>query len=213
MIVYFIYANIPREVYDKTLKFLLSHQYDFRAKGNMMRGLYAITNKKKYVKEFFNIRSGREMYTLVEKEMSKEDWNTLSEDRFHDLLLKESRFISDGRDFIDMVVTFNEEVTTKEDGSAYISEFGPRQFVDIDYMIFSKALINALDVLGYTTYFDTSSSSFDPERKEAARYNLDFGQTSLGREMPGFTTADNEINILLYLYRAMFLGIEKKEEG
>ena len=54
MNVYFIYAKIPRYDYDETLKFLLSNQHDFRAKGNYMRGLYAITNNKKFLKEFFN---------------------------------------------------------------------------------------------------------------------------------------------------------------
>lgn len=211
MTVYFIYANVPREVYDKTLKFLLSRQHDFRSKGNMMRGLYAITNKKKLVKEFFEFRDNKEIYTLVEKEMDKSDWQMISKDRYHDLVLKKSCFIDeDSGEYVDLVVTHNEAISSQFDGEAYLSEFGPCQYATIDYMIFSKSVIAALDTLGYTTFFDISTRSIDPDRKNAAEYNLQFHQTSLGRKMINFSA--NQANTLLYLYREMFVGVPRKED-
>ena len=208
MNVFFIYANIPREAYDKTLKFLLSHQYDFRSKDGMMRGLYAITNNKKYMKEFFDLRGGNEIYTVVKKEVDKEEWKEIITDRYSDLILKKSKYQSDDESHIELIVTSNEETTTKYDGEAYLSEFGPRQYADVDYMLFNNTIINALDFLGYTTFFDMSSHSLDPSRREAASYNMDFRQTVYGHDLPDFT---NDMNILLFLYRVMFVGYQKKE--
>ena len=209
MNVYFIYASIPREAYEKTLKYLLSHQYDFRAKGNEMRGLYAVTNNKKLMKEFFDLRGGNEMYTCVKKEMDKGEWKELSHFRFSDLLLRHSKYKSSDGEEVDLVVTVNEETTTKVDGEAYLSEFGPRQYAKIDYMIFSDSIIKALDCLGYTLYFDTSvHGSYDDERSSHADYNKSYNMTPYGRVLPDF---GNEMNLLLFLYRVMFIGDEAKE--
>ena len=205
MNVYFIYAEIPRYDYDERLKFLLSDQHDFRAKGNYMRGLYAITNNKKFLKEFFNLRGGNEMYTTIKRDLDEDDWDMIR-NQYSDLILRKSHFGDRKNKKMELIVTKDEETTVQYDGRAYMIEFGPSIYANIDYRIFNDSIMNALDIIGYTSDYDINHSN-DDERIENANFQESFLLTPLGHKRIDINT---ETNMLLYLYRVMFVGASKE---
>ena len=205
MNVYFIYAEIPRRDYENTLKYLLSDQHDFRSKGDCMRGLYAITNNKKFLKGFFNIRGGNEMYTTVKRDLEDDDWDMIR-DQYSDLVLRKSHFEERIEEKMKRIVTKNEETTVHYDGRAYMTEFGPSMYANVDYELFNDSIINALDIIGYTADYDVNHSN-DDERVERAFFQESYALTPLGNKRIDINT---ETNMLLYLYRVMFVGASKE---
>ena len=83
-----------------------------------------------------------------------------------------------------------------------MTEFGPSIYATVDYEIFNDSIINALDIIGYTSEYDINHSN-DDERIERANFQESFNLTPLGNKRIDIHT---EANMLLYLYRVMFVG-------
>lgn len=208
---YFIYIIIPRNIYDSKIKFLLSQQYDFRCKHvDKMYGLYAISDSKKLVEEFFDIRGNYGQYLLVDKKVDDKDMVKELKDIKSDLFLKKVVLTdSDGND-TEMVVTKNEYSIIEYDGSQYVAEFGPDAHATYDYKIFNDKIQKSLSKLNYTVAYDTLHCK-DLNRMECADYNYGFYSDNSDEES---RVGYSDLSTLIYLFNYMFLGSnEIKGEG
>lgn len=218
MTVYFIYAKIPSKIYDERIKFIISNVYDYRFRNGYMYGLYAWTKKKKIYKEFIELRNNGNIYTVIKKDDIDDDQFKEIKDTYFQLELKSYRYFhktesSEDEDnssrFMEVVSTKNEYNICTNEFSEYINEFGPKVKDGYpDYLMFSPDVIEALDIIGYTTDYDITQTT--GARKEKAIENFQEGKTVLGRDL--FVTGENELTNLLFLFYFMFFGdVEQKE--
>lgn len=206
--VYFIYVAIP-EVTFNTIKYMLGNTEQYRWKHDKMFGLYAWTSSKSIAKEFFEVRN-KDIYTLIKKDVDEDELNHLKSD--YNLLKLERRiYYLNGDNILDksveIVSTKNEYVCVTSDSEEYMWEFGPQIEEDTPYRIFNDKIIEALDTIGYNNGYDLRYGT-DAEI-DAANYNASFGLTPLGKRQK--IVYDNQMNILLYLFKFFFYG-EKRVE-
>lgn len=222
--IYLIYVSIPRSVFDDGVKFILSNQQEFTyddTKG--MYGLYAWSNKKDIIEEFFEGRVNK-IYDLKTIEFDdKDEYKKFKSDKsqlrldYRDYLIDKS--IVDGMvssrihgdipskeltadDIVKIVTTQNEHYQTTEEGDENLYEFGPKPSDFFDYMIFNDKIIKALDWLNYSSKYDDLYS--DKDRREWSNYNKSFNMSLSGNYI--MDKFNNEINILLYLFHYFFYG-------
>lgn len=207
MKVYFIYATIPREVYDEKIKFLLGHEYDFRVKKDKMYGLYAFTKSKKLLNDFLYVRNKKNLYTVIKAEVDEYDYEHYRDERSN-LKLQRSSFETLEGETMEIVVTKNEEYIIKYDKEEYMHEFGFKPYRDLNYVIFNKKLQNSLDKLGYVKLYDTFYGN--EEDLGYVGYQESFNLTPLGNDI---IPLYSEVNVLLYLFRFMFMGEETLKVG
>ena len=206
--IYYIYAIIPENIYDKKVRYIIPNQHDYKLKHNAMYGLYAWSTSKKIVKEFFEVRN-KSVYTLIKKDIyDKEDYKLIKE-KYGDLELDYRKFYynndsPDEEESITIVSTKNEYVQSTEYISENLYEFGPKADIAIHYSIFKDKIIKALDLLGYTTDYDIEYGN--DSDADYASYNLSFGLTKYGNR--NVTGNVNQMNILLFLFRYLFYGNE-----
>lgn len=206
MKLYFIYVSIPRNIYEAKIKYLLSKQYDFRAKHDVMYGMYAISNDKTMVEDFFAVR-GYGQYNLIERKCDKELYRELK-DAKSDMFLKRVVYEDGEGKPMEIIVTKNEKTIIEYDADQYLAEFGPAARAVIDYYTFNKKFIKALDILGYTTAYDIFHSG-DPKRIDVASFQSSYGRSPVGNKLDN----DRYTNIskLVYLFDYLFMG-EKEDE-
>lgn len=205
--VYFIYVIIPENIYNKTIKYIISNSHDYRWKHGKMFGLYAWTTKKKVVKEFFEIRDKR-IYTLVEKEITGEYYDELKSTHSSlELKLRSYDHFNDKQELekIDVVSTKNEWVCATIDNMEYIDDFGPAVYGDLPVDLFNDKLINALDVIGYVSkyYIEYGTES----EADMSSYNLSFGISERGNVFR--PKCEDTLNVLLYLFGYLFYASDK----
>ena len=207
--IFYIYASIPESIYNKKVKYLISNTHDFRWKHEKMYGLYAWTTSKKIVKEFFEIRKN-DIFTMIKSDDYDDSELERLEDRYSDLKLECRRYYFDAKEdeknSILIVSTKNEYVNSTMNSEEYLYEFGPKPSEEFPYHIFKKKIIKALDTLGYTSKYDIEYGT--EAEAESAQWNLTgFNLTKYGQNYK--IHFDNQMNILLYLYRYFFYGNEK----
>lgn len=204
--IYFIYVAIPEEIFNK-VKYMLGNTERYRWKRNKMFGLYGWTTSKSIVKEFFEIRN-KDIYTLVKKDIDDEEYQRIKDDLN---ILKLDRRTYNLNDIqhkkIDIVSTKNEYVCVTIDSEQYIWEFGPPIDKDLPYNIFNDKICNALDILGYSKGYELRYG--DEDILDQTSYDMSFGLTPMGNK--DLIHYDNEMNILLYLFKYFFYG-DKKDE-
>ena len=215
MKVYGIYAIIPTEVFESRMfKFVYDkHKFSLSKNGNYYYGLYAWTTKKKVVKEFLDIRN-KDMYKVKELKIDKEDEKDFELDyKFEELSYY--NYIA-GNEEYEVLTTLNEFTESCDNISENLNDL----LYDIltnevaDYDILNQDLIDALDIIGYTSYYDIECGGnpdlvTDEEaitRREFAEYHESFRQTVFGRNYVDFTK--NEFAALLYIYEPMFMGVK-----
>lgn len=206
--VYFIYVAIPEEIFN-TIKYILDKSDNYRWKKSKMFGLYAWSTNKSIVKEFFQVRN-KDIYTIVKKEIDdfeyknfKDIYNTLKLDRrlyYFDRSEKKERSI-------EIVSTKNEYIASTMNAEENLWEFGPPIEQSVPYTIFNNDIIYALDYLGYTKEYDLRYAAEDTI--DFNSYNESFGLTPLGNRNK--MIYENQMNILLYLFRFFFYGDKKCE--
>lgn len=215
MKIYFIYAKIPEDIYNKRIKYIISNKHSFRWKEKYMFGLYAWTKDKKICKEFLDLRGESGIYTLVEKEVDTKEELHLLRKRYTELELGIYRYYynkSQKEDqSITVVSTKNEWLSSTEYASENMMEFGPKVVHDIDYLLFNKDIRMALDTLGYTTDYDIMFQGNNEERYDNAVDHIGFDLTVYGHPYPFLF--NNQLTILLYLFSFMFYGNRKQEEN
>ena len=204
--IYYLYAKIPENIYNKKVKYLISNNHDFRWKHSYMYGLYAWTTSKKILKEFIEVRENS-IYTLVKNDiLDKEEYNRIK-DRYSDLELKSYRYYYNNSLKLDdesimIVSTKNEYVHSTEFNEEFIYQFGPQVSDTFPYYIFKDKIIDALDRIGYVSKYDIELGSEDDSN--FANYNLGFNMTKYGHKNK--VVYNNDMNNLLYLYRYFFYG-------
>ena len=199
---YFIYVRIPENIYNNKIKYLIPNVYDYRWKHGYMYGLYAWTTKKKYVKEFFEVRD-KSAYTLIEKEIEDDD-DVKQVNSIHPslkLVLKKFETIEDGnKKKVEILCTKNEYVVSVIDGDEYLYDFGPEIYEDIDYRLFNDKIIKALDTLMYVNKYDSLFGSVD--ENSFNEYNAGFNLTKYGDYIK--LRDVDQISALLYLFKFFF---------
>lgn len=201
--IYFIYVSIPELIFNKA-KFIIAKTERFRSKKGKTFGLYAWTTDKNILGEFLEVRNN-EIYSITKKEIEKDEFKTVKSEYPSQELKRYKYYLDDSEDdkkSIDIVSTKFEYINSTVDGQENIYEFGPNVYEDAPYQIFNDEIIEALDFLGYTDKYDLTYG--DGDRIDQVSYNNSFGLTALEKNKR--IKFDNQMNILLYLYRFFFYG-------
>lgn len=215
MKVYGIYAIIPTEVFENRMSKLVYDKNKFRLSKNenYYYGLYAWTTKKKVVEEFLYIRN-KDMYKVKEIKIPKEDERDFKlEFKFEELAYYNYKV---GKEEYEVLTTLNEFTESCDNRSENLDELLYEKITNdvADYEILKKDLIKALDIIGYTTYYDIECGG-NPEvttdeeandRLALASDSKSYNQTVYGRRYIDFT--ENEFEALLYIYEPMFMGVK-----
>lgn len=212
--VYMIYARLPRRVYKNILWVLpVSSDTQFIQYDNYHIGLYGWTTKKEYAKRFFDERKECKYYILKVKSVDNDIIDELKNKNSADKL---SEYSFDTGDFnaisaVKMIATKNEYDQIVDDPSIYNFE----DITDIhqlsEYYWFNDELINALDMIGYTTEHDIMGGDPDYwtedeqyEMMENASNNLSYLLTVNGNSYYGIY--ENKFALLLLIFHDLFLG-------
>lgn len=202
--IYYIYASIPSNIFDTKIKFFLSHASDFRFKKNSMFGLYAWTTKKKYVKEFFDIRT-KKPYIMINEDVDDSHVDEMKE-RYSSMELKKYKYKhikEDGTETeVEILSTKDEYVCSVMDAEENLNEFGPEVCFDIPPAMFKRKIYEALDLLGYVS--DYVFKYGNEQEIEWAGYNESFGLTPTGKQLK--LKIEDNVNVLLYLFHYLFYG-------
>ena len=154
------------------------------------------------------------MYKVQEIKIPKEDEKDFKLDfKFEELAYY--KYIA-GKEEYEVLTTLNEFTESCDNRSENLNDLLYDELTNevADYMILKQDLIDALDIIGYTTYYDIECGGnpdvvTDEEaisRRDFAGYHVSFGQTVFGRNYVDFT--ENELAALLYIYGPMFVGVE-----
>lgn len=202
--IYYIYAYIPSNIFDNTIKFFLSHPQEFRFKKESMFGLYAWTAKKKFVKEFFEIRS-KKPYIMINETVDESQIVEMKM-RYSSLELKRYKYKhidENGEEReVGILSTKDEYVCSVMDAEENIYEFGPSAYRDIPATMFKSKIFDALDILGYVSSYALKYGN--EEERDWANYNEGFNLTPDGRHVR--LKVEDNVNVLLYLFHYLFYG-------
>lgn len=205
--VYFIYAIIPENIFNK-VKYMLGNTERYKWKHDKMFGLYAWSTSKSIVKEFFEVRN-KEVYTLIKKDIDEPEYEYIK-DKYNLLKLDRRVYYLDSskniKKSVEIVSTKNEYVCTTIDSEEYLWEFGPPINESVPYHMFNDKIIYALDTIGYSKNYDLKFG--DEYKSDTTSYNLSFGLTPMGQKDK--IVYDNEMNILLFLFNYFFYGDRKE---
>lgn len=202
--IYAIYVSLPMRSFER-IKYLIRNVTDFRSSNGKMVGLYAFSKKKSIAKEFMEIRNSNIM--TLKKIDADDDWSSEFKSRFSSCCISEYTLSTgDKKKPITLLCTKNEYSNIHDFKQENLFEFGPAQFTKIDYEIFNDDVIEALDILGYTTAFDTSND--DMHRIAIADEQRGHGKTVMGHTLYDVTNF-SEYAALLCLYSDIFFDFDE----
>lgn len=217
--VYMIYASVPTDIFNTRLKYLLHSvsNFDYRHKKNekYICGLYAWTKDKKILSEFLETRYA-DAFDVIKKDFDRYKmgkFNYEADNTAYDYLkLKSYKYKynknRDDSEYEEMVTTQYEHIQCTNYLTENLINFYEERSISVDYKVFNDDIQNALDVLGYTTIYDTNidkSSRYDNEirRLRAEKKQLQ-NKTVFGHELIHYY--NNEYVGLMYLYSYLFFG-------
>lgn len=205
--IYIIYATIPENIYNRQLKYTLpSTNKDYQWKNGKMYGLYAWTDSKKILNEFFEIRNSG-IYTVSKKSCLSDEEYKIFKDNYSMLKLSLNRFYYTSEmnddECIDIVTTKNEYVISTEYGIETLNEFAFKPSEEISYLLFNKEIIKALDTVGYVDAYNDLYGTDD--QAGFTSYQNSFGLTTFGYKK-SLPKIENQMNILLFIFGYMFYG-------
>ena len=208
--IYCLWATIPKKEFEQRIKYLIDNpeSYTYIEKDQVYYGLYAwTTKKKKRMDPFFKLRN--KIYTVkkipshthADISRMRREYPTLELKRFKYFLDKEHR-----KDRMAIIVsTINEYRVVTEEHELYLDQLGLAFENILDYKVLKEKYQEALDKIGYTTIYETLYGDQD-----LAEFNRSFNLTVKGNKIISF---DNQLNLLLYFYRFMFLGDDLRKRG
>ena len=213
MELYLIYADIDCKVYDKEIKYILPNEPVFQKDGQVMKGLYAWTTKKKLLKEFKDDRKDANIYLYLKKEVDEDELENFL-DKYDMLQLKRYGYNKgtdeNGKDrFINITSTKNEFIITTEFGAENMQEDIDEIF---DHLLELRAVnddvCKACCVLGIMRYWKAIYGEID--EIDYLNYQESFGlnPTAAAISHKDLTV---EFNTLTYLFQYMFTGYGRKE--
>jgi|GEM_PF-2592158 len=216
MKIYNIYVKIPKDYIEEDYmsdENPLLHKYTYylndidkiyQLKNNRYyTGLYAWTTSKKLLKAFLKDRINS-IYTIVKESIDEYGFITKYY-KAHQLKEREYFFIDNDGSWgkMDIVTTKFEHDVASDPYSAYAFIFTP--LIHYNYRIFNSDIIDALDILGYTKFYDRTFNDNDVDLMEYLDYNESYGCTSLGHH--DYFTFNNQVNSLVFLFDYFFTGV------
>lgn len=216
--VYLVYISIEESVFNSRLKYLVDDVHLYEKNNNTWRGLYAWSYKKKDVTKFLELRN-KKIFNVVEKDIDDDYINLMLKNKYDMLKISNNWFISSAKikrsDIIDGVITDEDKesmtsvYTTKEEyvNSTEFMDENMFEFLpipDVDYLYFLDSMVEILDILQYTFWYDCHRS-VNTSRQDYAAYQESFNLTPCGNKL--YVNMDsNELYALLYLYSYAFFG-------
>ena len=232
-LVYIIYASIPNRLWEAKLKYIINESSyvlsgkEYNYDGNNRTFIYAWTTKEKYLNAFKYFRENalKNIYKIEKVEMDKIEYGQFVERyknerlRYIEIPTNDNEMYGTN-DFTKILCTLNEADYTIDEGHVYLYDYFS-DIIKVDYSIFDKKYINALDCLAYCDEFNilryhicSSSSYYDElytERYEMSEYNHSFNLTGFGNHKMIDLYA-NRFAIFVNLFYEMIEGYNKKEE-
>lgn len=203
--IYKIYIVLPKEIYNK----LVPNFPELNEHRFVCSGLYAWTDSKKVVKEFFRLRNKE--YFKVEKEYVDDDY--LDDVNKNNEYLNKKRLL-----YIDYgigQINKNISILSTIEESDICEDFALNIFYSLnmcDYMLFKESYITALDFISYTTQYDMNcltdndvndSDEYD-RRIETASDLMSYDMTVVcGKKCIDFTS--NIFSAFLFLFNEILL--------
>lgn len=214
--IYLIYAKIPDPLYQMLSFYIRYIEKTFTISvDNKWLGLYAWTTSKKKLKIFKETRKKAKVYIYKEKMIEKDYLKKFSEEN-KDSKLGNYEYIQSYSlaclPPINVITTLEEYNIATDNDIIYefLVENSVFQNYNVDYMIFRTDIINALDILNYTTEYDLfwggESEDDGEDRTETANYLMSYNQTPFGNKYIGIY--DNEFASLMMVFSSLFLGDE-----
>lgn len=221
MKVYILELLIPINIFNskQLTVFLPSKRYYEEIDGNLMKGIYAWSKKKSVINKFLSYRDASNYRGHV-CDMSKEEFFIFKE-KYSECKISKYRYVCNPDHYKDDMNTIREDNDSSDQWTElyttqyeyvnctdYLDEnmFENGLVAKVNYRAFSPEFIEILDNLGYTTIFDTmySNIEYGEEARDVANYQLSYGKTPLGNDIPA--TLYNETSALLLFYRFPILG-------
>lgn len=196
--IYLIYISIDESTFN-IFKYVLPNVHDYKWIDDKFYGLYAWTNGKSKLTDFMEVRDNK-VFNVSKKELDEDEYD-LFKDHFHLLELKRYNYKTNDKKDMEVVSTKNEMIEIFSNGKENYMEFGPTVDDSFNYRIFKKDLINALDILGYTSIYDLNYGSM--EENDLASYNGSYGLGPVGNMI---LAQPSELNLLIYLFYYTFYG-------
>lgn len=232
-VVYIIYASISNRLWEAKLKYLIDESSyintgkEYYYDGDKRTFLYAWTTKEKYLDAFKYFRKNaiKNIYKIKKAEMDKIEYRQFIERYKNERLSYLEIPMNDNEmygtnDFTTLLCTLNEANYTIDEGHIYLYDY-LSDIIKVDYSIFNKKYINALDCLAYCDEFNilryescTSSSYYDDlycQRYELSEYNYSFNLTGFGNHRM-INLYENKFALFVNLFYEMIDGYDRKYE-
>lgn len=177
--------------------------YQLRHNDQYYTGLYAWTTDKKLLKVFLNDRPSS-IYNVVKDNIDEYEFINRYY-KTHQLKERKYTYINEKGEMGSMkIVSTKFEYEAVSDPTRILNDIFV-QIVHYDYRLFNADIIDALDYLGYTKFYDRMFRYDDDDWMEFIDYNESFGVTASGHK--DYFTFSNQVNLLIYLFDYFFTGI------
>ena len=230
--VYVIYAYIQNRLWESKLKYLIDEhiyvlsgkEYDYD--GDKRSFLYAWTTKEEYLNDFKYFRKNAigNIYEIEKMKMDKSEYSNFKDKYENERLLYRQIPANDNEfygtnDYINTLCTNNEFVCAVDEGNVYLYDYFS-EIIKVEYCIFNKKYVNALDCLGYCDEFNVVKYEIDTlpdryhdmysDRYELSEFNNSFNLTGFGNHRIDLYA--NKFAIFVNLFYEMIEGYHKNEE-
>ena len=207
--VYLIYVSIPEKVFNNVKYLIGETAKEYKWKNNCMYGLYAWTDKGKYLDEFVGVRY-TQIYTIIKKEMEYDDFKRLKK-LYKDTKLSLYNFNISDSNQIQVVCTSNEYNVSVNEYDMFIDEFALPISEEADFSIFNKKVLDALDKLGYIDNYIRKYMYEDESLISEIDNNQSYGLTYRGNKH--LVNFSNELGKFVVLFRFFLMGVSRYENS
>lgn len=216
MIIYKVYVSIPSEKVKFELKSLLPDEgsyLEYDSASDRFYGLYGWTNDENIMSEFKDQRKDCKYYRYIQTKISSDEYEIYKNQyKLWRIKLHKLRVDIDGIKSVRVPTTLFEKSISEDDDSIYPFLLDSGKYFIVDYFPFNDEIIDALDILNYTTEYDAyiggDPQAFDEhecdERIELALYNMGYGLTVNNNKY--FNIFHNKLNIFMLIYKDFLYG-------
>lgn len=202
--VYLVYAKIKEDDFLSRMRYLLYNKYAFKKNdtNDDYMGLYAWSTDKTIIDEFLSIRNN-DIYIIKTKKMDYEEYDEFRRNYSTEkmkIYMYELLSIENKSTEIQIASTKNEYDTITMDGEENMFQWSPE--FKTDYIIFNDEIIDALDIVAYTTVHDMNWSIYE-DRADYASNMVSYGLTVNSHKYIPFY--NNTAMMLMYIFKPMFV--------
>lgn len=216
MKVYVVYAKIPSTIFTNEIINLVSNKDKFIKEDDSDNfiGIYAWSKNENYVNEFLKYRKHCKFYIKKKMKIDKYEFDEFKKIYEDDKLkyYKYERGDYNSLPPVEIMSTRNEYETVTNGEPMQIFERQFNGYFTVDYIIFKNKIIDALDELCYTSYYDmVFGGNYDwsdeediDHRIEYASYNASYNLTVNGKRF--FDFDQNEFMIFIMIFQPLILN-------